>query len=314
MTQPVALEQGAMHGHAIDSTRAGWAGCHMSRGGLGGGRTFGVMAASPAGWEHGLVQPGPTTGGPLTRSSRLLLLLPSTSTSSSSLDSPRPRPATMSSHRQAVRNDQEYTDPNPLPKEVPQVDELGTTSAPLKSASFFIGDYCKEYNGKCPPEPATMAGCMPRERDCAGCREGRVDIARGGSWCDRDMGVAVANSTPNRFQAALELWEQSLTWGHDCASSQRCRAHRGQPARFGGRLLVSGPIEERHELLESGDHPGAGSEGQTETSTLMGPSRSGVSTFQCCWLGKPSAFAGRLHRLASPQPLCPHSAVVHGPS
>ena len=29
----------------------------------------------------------------------------------------------------------------------PHVDEIGVTSAPLKSASFFFGSYCKEYNG-----------------------------------------------------------------------------------------------------------------------------------------------------------------------
>jgi hypothetical protein len=34
-----------------------------------------------------------------------------------------------------------------MPGNVPKVDELGTTSAPLKSAAFFIGAYCKEYNG-----------------------------------------------------------------------------------------------------------------------------------------------------------------------
>jgi NADH dehydrogenase (ubiquinone) 1 alpha subcomplex subunit 8 len=40
-----------------------------------------------------------------------------------------------------------YKDPTPLPASVPKVDELGTTSAPLKSAAFFIGAYCKEVNG-----------------------------------------------------------------------------------------------------------------------------------------------------------------------
>jgi NADH dehydrogenase (ubiquinone) 1 alpha subcomplex subunit 8 len=49
--------------------------------------------------------------------------------------------------RSAVFNDTPYTDPNPLPSSVPPVDELGTTSAPLKSASFFIGQHCKDVNG-----------------------------------------------------------------------------------------------------------------------------------------------------------------------
>lgn len=51
------------------------------------------------------------------------------------------------SHRSAVFNDQAYVDPNPLPSSVPHVDELGVTSAPLKSASFFIGEHCKAVNG-----------------------------------------------------------------------------------------------------------------------------------------------------------------------
>lgn len=46
---------------------------------------------------------------------------------------------------------QPYKDPTPLPAHVPKVQELGTTSAPLKSAAFFIGAYCKEYNGELIP-------------------------------------------------------------------------------------------------------------------------------------------------------------------
>ena len=40
-----------------------------------------------------------------------------------------------------------YHDPTPMPTSVPHVEELGTTSAPLKSAAFFIGVYCKDFNG-----------------------------------------------------------------------------------------------------------------------------------------------------------------------
>jgi NADH dehydrogenase (ubiquinone) 1 alpha subcomplex subunit 8 len=35
-----------------------------------------------------------------------------------------------------------------MPKEIPHVDELGVSSAPLKSASFYIGSFCKPYSGK----------------------------------------------------------------------------------------------------------------------------------------------------------------------
>jgi len=34
-----------------------------------------------------------------------------------------------------------------FPRRIPAVDEIGVTSAPLKSAAFFLGQYCKEYNG-----------------------------------------------------------------------------------------------------------------------------------------------------------------------
>ena len=34
-----------------------------------------------------------------------------------------------------------------MPKSIPHVDELGVTSAPLKTAAFFIGAHCKDYNG-----------------------------------------------------------------------------------------------------------------------------------------------------------------------
>ena len=44
-------------------------------------------------------------------------------------------------------SDKPYHDPTPMPTAVPRVEELGTTSAPLKSAAFFIGAACKEYNG-----------------------------------------------------------------------------------------------------------------------------------------------------------------------
>jgi hypothetical protein len=53
----------------------------------------------------------------------------------------------MASHRSATFEDVPYVEPNPLPSSIPKVDEIGATSAPLKSASFAIGEYCKEVNG-----------------------------------------------------------------------------------------------------------------------------------------------------------------------
>jgi NADH dehydrogenase (ubiquinone) 1 alpha subcomplex subunit 8 len=42
---------------------------------------------------------------------------------------------------------QEYVNHTPMPSNIPHVDEVGATSAPLKSAAFFIGAYCKDFNG-----------------------------------------------------------------------------------------------------------------------------------------------------------------------
>lgn len=54
----------------------------------------------------------------------------------------------MSAFHDPARAERPYKDPTPLPESVPKVQELGVTSAPLKSAAFFIGAHCKEYNGK----------------------------------------------------------------------------------------------------------------------------------------------------------------------
>jgi hypothetical protein len=63
---------------------------------------------------------------------------------------------TMASHRSATFSDQPYSDPNPLPSSVPHVEELGTTSAPLKSISFQLGSHCKAVNGVCDNERADV--------------------------------------------------------------------------------------------------------------------------------------------------------------
>ena len=55
--------------------------------------------------------------------------------------------SSMSIFRNPATSSTPYKDETPLPDSVPKVQELGATSAPLKSAAFFIGAYCKEYNG-----------------------------------------------------------------------------------------------------------------------------------------------------------------------
>lgn len=44
------------------------------------------------------------------------------------------------------RHKWESVDKNPLPADIPHVDEVGATSAPLLSASYYIGAQCKTYN------------------------------------------------------------------------------------------------------------------------------------------------------------------------
>ncbi|CAH7666916.1 NADH dehydrogenase 1 alpha subcomplex 8 [Phakopsora pachyrhizi] len=65
-----------------------------------------------------------------------------------------------------------YVDPAPFPKDVPQVDELGVTSAPLKSGSFFIGSYCKPYTEDfmlCKAESQDPEHCLKEGRRVTRC-------------------------------------------------------------------------------------------------------------------------------------------------
>lgn len=53
----------------------------------------------------------------------------------------------MSTAQEGSYSQQQHVDHTPMPSDIPHVDEVGATSAPLKSAAFFIGAYCKDYNG-----------------------------------------------------------------------------------------------------------------------------------------------------------------------
>ncbi|KAM0713895.1 hypothetical protein Q7P37_010857 [Cladosporium fusiforme] len=71
--------------------------------------------------------------------------------------------------RQPRFNQQVLVDTTPLPESIPKVQEVGASSAPLMSASFFIGARCQPYNDdymKCKTD-ANGKG----ELDCL--REGR---------------------------------------------------------------------------------------------------------------------------------------------
>lgn len=51
----------------------------------------------------------------------------------------------MATHREANNPTYSYVEPMPWPKDVPKVDEVGATSAPLKSIAFFFGQFCQPY-------------------------------------------------------------------------------------------------------------------------------------------------------------------------
>ncbi|KAF7846222.1 hypothetical protein BT93_L4811 [Corymbia citriodora subsp. variegata] len=48
--------------------------------------------------------------------------------------------------RQPRFNQHVLIDTTPLPEDIPKVQEIGSSSAPLLSASYFIGARCKPYN------------------------------------------------------------------------------------------------------------------------------------------------------------------------
>ncbi|KAH7091715.1 NADH dehydrogenase, alpha subcomplex, subunit 8 [Auriculariales sp. MPI-PUGE-AT-0066] len=67
---------------------------------------------------------------------------------------------------------QPYVDPAPVPGSLPKVDEIGVTSAPLKSAAFFIGKFCQAYNDdfmQCKAESRDPAHCLKEGRRVTRC-------------------------------------------------------------------------------------------------------------------------------------------------
>jgi len=65
-----------------------------------------------------------------------------------------------------------YVDPTSAPASEPRVAEIGTTSAPLKSAAFFIGAYCKDYNDDfmlCKEENRKPEHCLKEGRRVTRC-------------------------------------------------------------------------------------------------------------------------------------------------
>ncbi|KDQ64229.1 hypothetical protein JAAARDRAFT_27852 [Jaapia argillacea MUCL 33604] len=78
----------------------------------------------------------------------------------------------MSVYHDPSKADKPYTDPTPLPANIPKVQEIGATSAPLKSAAFFLGAYCKDYNEDfmlCKAESRDPGHCLKEGRRVTRC-------------------------------------------------------------------------------------------------------------------------------------------------
>ncbi|KAK6909934.1 hypothetical protein V866_001180 [Kwoniella sp. B9012] len=116
----------------------------------------------------------------------------------------------MASHRPAVLTDQPYTDPNPLPSSVPHVDELGVTSAPLKSASFFIGQHCKEVN-------EDFMLCKQENRDPAHCLSEGRKVTR----CAADVIGKIKESCLAEFDAHWQCLEKNNQYFQACRKPEK---------------------------------------------------------------------------------------------
>ncbi|THU91913.1 Ndufa8, NADH-ubiquinone oxidoreductase complex I 19kd subunit [Dendrothele bispora CBS 962.96] len=87
----------------------------------------------------------------------------------------------MSSLQSGSVSPKPYVDPTPLPDNVPKVQELGLTSAPLKSAAFFIGAYCKEFNEDfmlCKAENREPSHCLKEGRRVTRCATDLINKMR----------------------------------------------------------------------------------------------------------------------------------------
>jgi len=121
-----------------------------------------------------------------------------------------PPPSTMSTFHDTSLAAQPYKDPTPLPDNIPKVEELGATSAPLKSAAFFIGAHCKEFN-------EDFMLCKKETRDPGHClKEGRR-VTR----CSIDLITKMRENCLQQFDAhwnCLELHNQEY---YHCRKPER---------------------------------------------------------------------------------------------
>ncbi|GAC75642.1 hypothetical protein PANT_16d00079 [Moesziomyces antarcticus T-34] len=116
----------------------------------------------------------------------------------------------MATHRDAKFPGKPYIDPAPMPASQPHIDELGVTSAPLKSASFFIGSHCKDVN-------EDFMLCKNENRDPAHClKEGRR-VTR----CARDLIKKLSDSCGKEWEAHYQCLEQHNQEFYRCRKPEK---------------------------------------------------------------------------------------------
>ncbi|KAJ4479054.1 Ndufa8, NADH-ubiquinone oxidoreductase complex I 19kd subunit [Lentinula aciculospora] len=116
----------------------------------------------------------------------------------------------MSSYQPGSVQTRPYIDPTPLPDNIPKVQELGLSSGPLKSAAFFIGAYCKDFN-------EDFMLCKAENRDPGHClKEGRR-VTR----CATDLINKMRENCLSQFQEHWNCLERNNQEYYLCRKPER---------------------------------------------------------------------------------------------
>ncbi|KAI8341319.1 NADH-ubiquinone oxidoreductase subunit [Chlamydoabsidia padenii] len=116
----------------------------------------------------------------------------------------------MSTQQPTPLTSHKFVDPTPLPEDIPKVEEVGATSAPLKSAAYFIGAYCKEYN-------EDFMLCKNENNDPKHClKEGRK-VTR----CAIDLITKLRENCGKEFDAHWQCLEKNNQELYNCRKPEK---------------------------------------------------------------------------------------------
>ncbi|CEH12435.1 NADH:ubiquinone oxidoreductase, NDUFA8/PGIV/19 kDa subunit [Ceraceosorus bombacis] len=116
----------------------------------------------------------------------------------------------MATHREAIFLSTPYREPAPAPSSEPKVEEVGTTSAPLKSIAFFLGQHCKNVN-------EDFILCKNEDRDPKHClKEGRR-VTR----CTQDLLAKMGQACGKEWDAHWQCLENENHELYRCRKAER---------------------------------------------------------------------------------------------